>query len=229
MYQQRKKNKIRIQKEIRTPYDALRFFSALTHGIGAWMFSVGVAVLIVIAAFMHSALLIIGYSVYGFSLIGLYTTSTIYHCLRVQPSGRATLRKLDHIMIYMLISGTYTPICLITLNGPWGWSIFGVIWGLAIIGSVIKLFWFSAPRWISAAAYIGMGWMAIVAIVPLVQSMPGTAMALLGGGGFFYTVGGVFYALRWPLRERKYFGFHEVFHVFILLGSISHFAMMLFL
>ena len=219
----------RKKREIRTPYDGLRIFSALTHGIGVWLFSVGVAVLIVIAAFMHSALHVISYTVYGVTLIGLYTTSTLYHCLKVRPSGRNTLRKLDHIMIYMLIAGTYTPICLLTLRGAWGWSIFGVIWGLAVVGSVVKLFWLKAPRWISAIAYIGMGWMALVAIVPLVQSMSVPAMALLGGGGFFYTAGAILYALRWPGRERKYFGFHEVFHIFILLGSICHFTMMLFL
>lgn len=222
----RQKNR---KKEIRTPYDGLRIFSALTHGIGAWLFSVGTAVLIVIACFMHSALHIISYTVYGVTLIGLYATSTLYHSLKVRPSGRKALRTLDHIMIYMLIAGTYTPICLITLNGAWGWSIFGVIWGLAIAGTIVKLFWLSAPRWISAIAYIGMGWMALIAVVPLVRSMSAAGLALLGAGGFFYTVGGILYALRWPGRDRKYFGFHEVFHIFILLGSICHYVMMLFL
>ncbi len=214
--------------EIRTPYDALRFFSALTHGIGFWLASGGVAVLIV-AALVGSAWEIVSYSVYGLALVGLYATSTLYHCLRLKPSSRFTLRKLDHIMIFFLIAGTYTPICLVTLRqtGAWGWALFGVIWGLALAGTLVKIFWLNAPRWISTSAYVGMGWLVAIAMVPLVRAMQTDALIFLLVGGGFYTIGGVLYALRWPGRERKRFGFHEVFHIFVLLGSISHFGMMI--
>lgn len=219
------------KKEIRTPYDALRLFSALTHGIGFWLASGGVAVLIVMGAIVGSAWQVISYSVYGAALVGLYATSTLYHCLKVGPDGRYALRKLDHIMIYILIAGTYTPICLITLrnSGAWGWTIFGVIWGLALCGTIVKLYWLNAPRFISAVAYVGMGWLIAIAMVPLIRTMPTPALVLLLAGGGLYTIGGVLYALRWPGRERKWFGFHEVFHVFILFGSICHFTMMFWL
>ena len=221
----------KIKREIRTPYDALRFFSALTHGIGFWLASGGVAVLIVLSAMVGSAWQVVSYSIYGAALIGLYATSTLYHCLKVGPDGRFALRKLDHIMIYFLIAGTYTPICLITLRdfGAWGWTLFGIIWGMAVVGTIVKLFWLNAPRWLSAAAYVGMGWLVAIAMVPLVRTMPRAALVFLLTGGALYTAGGVLYALRWPGRDRKWFGFHEVFHIFILLGSVCHFIMMFFL
>ncbi|MDR0324939.1 MAG: hemolysin III family protein [Oscillospiraceae bacterium] len=217
-------------KETRTPYDALRLFSALTHGIGFWMATAGVGVLVAVAAFVGNAWHIVSYSVYGAALIGLYATSTLYHSLRLKPEGRKALRKADHVMIYMLIAGTYTPISLVPLRTEspgWGWAIFGVIWFFAVAGTIIKLCWLNAPRWVSASAYVGMGWLVIVAIGPLVRAMPTNALVWLMIGGGFYTIGGALYALRWPGRDRKLFGFHEVFHIFILLGSISHFAMML--
>ena len=220
----------RKNKETRSPYDALRLFSALTHGIGFWMATAGVGVLVAVAAFVGTVWHVVSYSVYGAALIGLYATSTLYHSLRVRPERRKALRKADHIMIYLLIAGTYTPICLVPLREEhpgWGWAIFGVIWFFAIAGTIVKIFWLNAPRWVSAAAYVGMGWLVVIAIVPLVRAMPADAFVWLMIGGGFYTVGGVLYALRWPGRDRKLFGFHEVFHIFVLCGSISHFAMML--
>jgi hemolysin III len=222
------------KKEARTPYDALRLFSALTHGIGFWMASAGAGVLIAMAAFVGNVWHVVSYSVYGAALIGLYAASTLYHSLRVRPERRKALRKADHIMIYMLIAGTYTPICLVLLREEspgWGWAIFGVIWFFAIAGTIVKLCWLNAPRWVSAAAYVAMGWIVIIAIVPLInalraqEQMRAFVWLMIGGG--FYTIGGILYALRWPGRDRKLFGFHEVFHIFILLGSISHFAMMI--
>lgn len=216
-------------KEIRTPSDGLRFFSALTHGIGAWLSTIGAAVLIAASALVGSGWHLAASIVYGICLTGLYTASTLYHCLPLSDKGRRRLRKLDHIMIYMLIAGTYTPICLITLRGLWGWWLFGIIWFFAVAGTIVKLAWMNAPRWLTAATYVAMGWVAIVAIVPLVQTMPLVALALLGAGGVFYTAGGVLYALKWPGKSNPKFGFHEVFHIFVLLGSITHYIMMLFL
>ena len=216
-------------REIRTPNDGLRMYSALTHGIGALLACVATGVLITLSALAGGevAKAIVSYAVYGATLIGLYTASTLYHCIPAGEKGRKALRKVDHIMIYMLIAGTYTPICLVGMEGAWGWSIFGVIWGLAVAGSLVKIFWIHAPRWVAAAAYIGMGWMIVVAIVPMLRTIGGLALLWLGLGGLFYTVGGLLYALRWPGKERKYFGFHEVFHIFIMLGSVCHYAMMI--
>jgi hemolysin III len=201
-------------------------YSALTHGIGAFLATAAVGVLVTLAAFA-GAKYVVSYSVYGASLIGLYTASTLYHCIPAKPHGRYALRKLDHIMIFFLIAGTYTPVCLLALKGAWGWSIFGVIWGLAVAGSIIKLFWLKAPRWISAATYIGMGWMVLLCIVPIVHSLYSLELFWLALGGVFYTVGGVLYALRWPGKENRFFGFHEVFHILIMFGSVSHYALMI--
>ncbi|MDR0821774.1 MAG: hemolysin III family protein [Oscillospiraceae bacterium] len=219
------------KKEERTPTDALRLYSALTHGIGAWLASIAVAVLIFWAAMTGSAWQVVSFSVYGFTLIALYTASTLYHSLRLRPSRRLTLRKLDHVMIYMLIAGTYTPICLVSLREQkaWGWAIFGVIWGVALIGAVVKLCVKNPPRGISTATYLLMGWLVIVVIIPLVKVMTTTSLVLLGAGGLCYTVGAILYALKWPKKDSKYFGFHEVFHIFVLLGSVCHYIMMFFL
>ena len=216
------------EREVRSPSDGLRRYAALTHGIGALLAGAATGVLITLAALASSAWWVVSYSIYGATLIGLYTASTLYHCIPAKDGGRRALRKVDHIMIYMLIAGTYTPICLGPLRdrGGWGWAIFGVIWGLAVAGSLVKLFWMTAPRWVSAAAYIGMGWMIVVAVYPMVQQMPGRALMWLILGGVFYTAGGILYAKKWPGRERKWFGFHEVFHIFIMLGSVCHYGMM---
>jgi hemolysin III len=210
-------------------YEPLRPGSAITHGIGMWLASVATAVLISISAYTGSVWKIVSYSIYGATLIGLYAASTLYHSIRATAPRRAVLRKLDHIMIFMLIAGTYTPICLVTLRQEraWGWALFGAIWGVAILGLVIKLFFMNAPRWLSTSIYILMGWMALIAIVPLVSTMARASLIFLALGGVFYTVGAVFYALKWPGRENKRFGFHEVFHVFVMLGSACQFAMML--
>lgn len=216
----------RSSRESRSPNDGLRMYAALTHGIGALLAASATGVLITLSAFA-GARVIVSYAIFGATLIGLYTASTLYHCIPAKPGGRRALRTVDHIMIYMLIAGTYTPICLVGLRGAWGWALFGVIWGLAVAGSLVKLFWLNAPRWVSATAYIGMGWMVLIAIYPMFHSLSPGAILWLGLGGLFYTAGGVLYAKKWPGRERRYFGFHEIFHIFIMLGSVCHYAMML--
>lgn len=223
-----KNNGIKKNVELRTPNDGLRMYSALTHGIGALLAGVATGVLITLSAFA-GARVVVSYSIFGVTLIGLYTASTLYHCVPAKPNRRRALRVVDHIMVYMLIAGTYTPVCLIALRDKptWGWTIFGVVWGMVVIGSLIKIFWLSAPRWISAAAYIGMGWMILIAIYPMIQTMSNQSLLWLVLGGVLYTVGGILYALKWPGKERKYFGFHEVFHLFIMLGSVCHYAMMI--
>jgi len=170
---------------------------------------------------------VVGFSVYGASLILLYSASTLYHWLPLPPRGEDMLRRLDHVAIFVLIAGSYTPVCLVTLRGGWGWSVFGVVWGLALLGLVLKLFFDHLPRWPSTALYVGMGWMAVVAIVPLVQTLPVGGMMWLATGGLLYTLGAVVYAVEWPNPVARVFEFHEVFHVLVLAGSITHFVFMM--
>ncbi len=169
---------------------------------------------------------IIGFAVFGISLLLLYGASTIYHTFRVSPEKTKILRKIDHMMIFVLIAGTYTPICLVSLHGIWGWVLFGLIWGMAILGIFLKFFWMNAPRWFSTLIYVVMGWLAVVAFVPLQRAVSWKGIALLLAGGLAYTVGAVIYALKKPNIACKYFGFHEIFHVFVLLGSACHIAFM---
>ena len=163
---------------------------------------------------------------YGISLISLYTASTVYHWLPLSDEDGLMYRKIDHMMIYVLIAGTYTPICLISLRGPWGWSLLISIWILAIGGIVLKSISMKIPRWISTAIYIIMGWLVVIAFYPLKNTVPFTGMIWLIGGGIFYTVGAVFYAKKWPKFNCKWFGFHELFHLFVIAGSVCHFWLM---
>ncbi|TME71507.1 MAG: hemolysin III family protein [Chloroflexi bacterium] len=161
---------------------------------------------------------VVGFSIYGASLILLYSASTIYHWQALSPRGEDILKRLDHVAIFVLIAGSYTPV---------GWSVFGVVWGLAVVGVTLKLFFEHLPRWLSTALYVGMGWMAVIAIVPLVQILPVSGMMWLVTGGVLYTLGAVIYAVQWPNPVAEVFGFHEVFHVFVLAGSITHFVFMM--
>ncbi|MEG2455209.1 MAG: hemolysin III family protein [Oscillospiraceae bacterium] len=215
------------QEKGRDPYDGLRPWSAITHGAGIALGLVG-TILLLFRAFSLGCSLwhLVSFAIYGASMIGLYTASTLYHCLRTTVPLRVALRKYDHASIYLLIAGSYTPICLTVLRGPWGWALFFVIWGFAVAGVVMTLFWVNAPRWVTSSIYIFMGWLAVFAIVPLVKVMPAGGLFWLFFGGVLYTLGGVLYAVKWPGRNNPRFGCHEIFHVFILLGSIAHFMMM---
>ena len=213
-------------EKTRDPYDGLRPWSAITHGIGAILGIFGTVLLILRAAGLGGGLRITVFAVYGFSMILLYTASTLYHCINTSVKGRMNLRRLDHASICLLIAGSYTPICLLTLKGPWGWTLFGLIWTMAAAGIALSILWINAPRWLSAGVYLAMGWLAIIAIYPLSKVLSAYGMVLLVLGGVLYTIGGVLYGLKWPGRNNPRFGCHEIFHVFILAGSIVHFLMM---
>ena len=218
---------VRREHEARDPYDGLRFWSAFTHGAGAVLGGAAGAVLLVLAALRGvGALGIVSLSVFTASVIALYLASCLYHCVNTSVRGRLFLRKLDHSMIYVLIAGTYTPICLSVLGGALGWTLFGVIWGLAVLGVAVTLCWLNAPRMLTTLFYLGMGWMAVLALRPLLAALPSVAFGWMLLGGAMYTVGGVMYALKWPLKNGKRFGCHEIFHVFVLLGSVCFFAML---
>lgn len=201
--------------------------SSLTHLFGAIISLVGMIVLIAYERNIPNAtpLSFTAILLFGVSLILLYTASTIYHSIRSSENVIKILRKLDHSMIYVLIAGTYTPVALISLDGKLRWLIFIGMWSLAIIGVFLKLIWFNAPRWLSTLFYVLMGWIAVFIISPLSKVISATGLLWLFLGGILYTLGAVIYATKWPKIKSKLFGFHEVFHIFVLGGSFCHYVM----
>ncbi|HLR09449.1 MAG TPA: hemolysin III family protein [Bacillota bacterium] len=198
--------------------------NGLTHLFGAVLSLVGLIMLINKAAVeTESTLAITAVVIFGISLILLYSASAAYHMVIAKDRIIAFLRRLDHAMIFVLIAGTYTPFCLISLSGATGWSLFCVINGLALVGIVYKLIWFHAPRWLSTILYIAMGWIVIIFSSPLTSIIGANGMLLLIFGGVIYTLGGLIYWLKPKWLEFKHVGFHEIFHVFILFGSLFHF------
>lgn len=201
--------------------------SGLTHCIGAALSLVGLVLLIVFAAIYGNAYHVVSFTIFGVGLFLLYLFSTLYHWLNISEKGITVFRKFDHIMIYILIAASYTPVCLVSLRGPWGWSLFGVIWGLAVLGTILSAIWIKAPRSITTTIYIIMGWVVIIAIYPLIQVFKEAnnlkSLIWLVAGGIFYTIGGIIYALKIPKTKWKGFGFHEIFHIFIMLGSACHY------
>lgn len=219
--------KEKLSEKGRDPYDGLRIYSALTHGAGILfaLLALGVLLHMTISVGAPSRT-ITAVSVYAVSMLCLYTASTVYHSLYTNIKGRIFLRKLDHVMIYFLIAGTYTPICTISLNGSTSGKIMlTVIWVMALFGAACTLLWINMPRFLTALIYLVMGWTAVFALSPLHQAMNQLSFLMLLLGGVMYSIGGLLYALKWPGRNNKYFGCHEIFHVFILLGSICHFMM----
>ena len=211
----------------RDPYDGLRPWSAITHGAGAVLGILGTGLLLVRAFALQSGWVsIVAFLLYGLSMVGLYTASTLYHCLNTGVAGRIALRKFDHISIYFLIAGSYTPICLIILPHDGGIPMLIIVWAAALAGTVMALLWIDAPRWITAGVYLFMGWMSAFMLPSLLRNMSPLGLFWLGLGGGLYTVGGILYAAKWPVRNNPRFGCHEIFHLFILLGSAAHFFLM---
>jgi hemolysin III len=209
--------------------DKKEMTSALTHLGGAIFGAIGMAMLLNVAAKSHNIVSIVAFLVFGLSMIFLYSTSTIYHFIdKSKKNIKLVMRKLDHIMIFVLIAGTYTPICLLILNNVVGFRLLVLVWTITVVGAFIKIFWINAPSWVSAALYIAMGWLAALVMVPLANSMPAGGMFWLIFGGIFYTVGGVIYGSKKPRINKPYFGFHELFHLFVLAGTLCHFIMMYF-
>jgi hemolysin III len=198
--------------------------NGFTHLAGAILSFVGLlAMVIKVSLTTPSPLAITAVIIFGVSMILLYSASATYHMVIARDKVIAFLRRLDHSMIFILIAGTYTPFCFISLNGKTGAILFSIISGVAISGVVFKMVWFNCPRWISTALYIAMGWMIVFVFSPLAGSLNPMGLFLLVLGGIFYTIGGVIYGAKPKFLESKYFGFHEIFHIFILLGSLAHF------
>lgn len=202
--------------------------SAVTHFIGMLMAMFAAVPLLIKAAREPDRMYLIALSIFIVSMILLYAASTTYHTLDLSERTNKILKKIDHMMIFILIAGTYTPICLITLKGPVGYGLLALVWGIAIVGIVIKGFWIYCPKWFSSVLYIAMGWVCVLAFTQIMNALPRAAFLWLLAGGIIYTIGGVIYALKLPIFNSKHknFGSHEIFHLFVMGGSFCHFIVM---
>lgn len=194
---------------------------AVTHGAGLALSLAGLTVLVVLASLEGSAWHVVSCSIYGATLVLLYAASTLYHAVP-HPKAKSVLRVLDHSAIYLLIAGTYTPFTLVNLRGPWGWTLLGVVWGLAMLGVVLEVFARRRLRVLSVVFYLALGWLVAIAVKPLLAAVAAGGVALLVAGGVAYTTGVAFYA--W--RRLPYH--HAVWHAFVLVGSVCHYFAVLF-
>lgn len=198
--------------------------NGFTHLAGAVLSFAGlIAMVIKASSSTHSALAISAVIIFGVSMILLYSASATYHMVMARDKVIAFLRRLDHSMIFVLIAGTYAPFCLISLKGVTGWVLFSIITATAVLGVLFKLIWFHCPRWLSTLIYLVMGWMIMFVVSPLSGSINVKGIFLLVLGGIFYTIGGIIYGTKPRFLKLKHMGFHEIFHIFILFGSLAHF------
>jgi len=196
--------------------------SGLTHLAGALSAVVGQAVLLINSGGdLREKLALVVYSV---SLFLLFSASSVYHLVNSTPRVTLVLRKLDHSAIYLLIAGSYTPFCLIAFDGFWRWGLLAIIWSLAAIGIGVKVFWIQAPRWLTAGVYVAMGWLIVFAYQQLLNHLTPVTIIWLIAGGVIYTLGAVVYATKRLDFKPGVFGFHEVWHIFVLLGAAAHFV-----
>lgn len=196
-------------------------FNAWTHLVGAVLACIGAVWLLVLASLEGETRKIVSVAIYGLTLVLLYSISTLYHSL--QGRAKVVMRKLDHLSIYLLIAGSYTPFCLVTLHGPWGWSLFGIVWALAAIGMLQEIKPRSEARVLSILIYAVMGWIVLVAVKPLLAALGTAGFVWLVAGGVLYTVGIVFFAYDSRFRH-----WHGIWHLFVMAGSLMHFVAVLF-
>ena len=202
--------------------------SAITHFIGMILAMLAAIPLLVKAHHEAGNLAAGALTIFIGSMILLYAASTIYHTFDISPAVNKVLRKIDHMMIFILIAGTYTPVCLVVLGDRTGWMLLALVWTIAIAGIIIKACWITCPKWFSSVLYISMGWICVLAFTRIVQALPRAAFWWLLAGGLIYTAGGVIYALKLPIFNSKHknFGSHEIFHLFVMGGSFCHYVMM---
>lgn len=202
--------------------------SAITHFIGMLLAICAAMPLLLKASREPGKIQLVALSIFIVSMILLYASSTIYHTLDISPKVNQLLRKVDHMMIFILIAGTYTPICMVALGDKTGWIMLALVWGIAVFGILIKACWITCPKWFSSVIYIAMGWICVLAIGKIISALSPAAFGWLLAGGLIYTVGGVIYALKLPIfnSRHKYFGSHEIFHLFVMGGSVCHYVMM---
>lgn len=202
--------------------------NSMSHLVGVVLSMAGLIILLVKSVQAGGIVHLLAALVFGLSLILLYTSSMIYHGVVSSTEVIRVLRKIDHCMIYVLIAGTYTPVCLLTLQGKLGIGLLIAVWSLALLGIVLKLVWFDAPRWLYTGFYLLLGWLAVFFIYPISLALPGEGVFLLVLGGLLYTTGSVFYALKPQKLKLWKLGFHEIFHFFILAASITHYLFVYF-
>ncbi|MCI8427061.1 MAG: hemolysin III family protein [Lachnospira sp.] len=202
--------------------------SAITHFIGMLMAIFAALPLIIKSLSAPDIIHVISLTIFIVSMILLYAASTTYHTFDISPKVNQILKKLDHCMISVMIAGSYTPVCLIVLHGATGYTLLALVWGIALLGIVFKLCWVSCPRWVSSALYIIMGWVCVLSFTQIINALPTAAFIWLLMGGVIYTIGGIIYALKLKVfnNRHKYFGSHEIFHLFVMAGSACHFIMM---
>jgi len=207
-----------VQQQAITPGYSIReeIAHSITHGIGVLLSVIGLAALVVYSSKYGDAWHIVSSSIYGFTLVALYTSSTLYHGVTA-PALKAVLQRLDHAAIFLLIAGTYTPFTLVTLRGGWGWTLFGVVWSIAVAGTVMELMVKRRSRRIYVALYLGLGWLIMIAIEPMIASVAPGGLVLLVIGGLFYSLGVIFYVWKTLVFH------HAIWHLFVLAGSASHF------
>lgn len=199
--------------------------SGFSHLFGALLSVAALIVLLYVAITNRNVWEIVSFSIFGASMILLYSASATYHLVNSSEKVLLILQKIDHSMIFVLIAGTYTPICLTLLRGSTGFTLMAVVWSCALLGIIMKIFFFNIPRWLYTGVYMLMGWIAVFAVVPLYRAAGLPAISWLIAGGLLYTAGGVIYAIKRPNVVQDWLGFHEIFHIFVILGSTSHFIM----
>ncbi|MDX1638011.1 MAG: hemolysin III family protein [Balneolaceae bacterium] len=207
----------KLKRYIREPVNGL------THGIGALLSVIGLIVLLFNAVEKGTLSHIVAFGIFGVSMVLLYASSALYHSLKAGAETILKLRKLDHSMIYVLIAGSYTPICLIVLDDSWKWIVFLLVWSFAAGGILKKILWFEAPPWISMVLYLGMGWMGVFLFPILFDKLPVAFLAWIIGGGLAYSVGAVIFGIKRPDPIPGWFGHHEIWHLFVMGGTFSHY------
>ena len=202
--------------------------SALTHFIAMFLTLGAATPLLIKAAQAPGYTHILALAIFIVSMVLLYAASTIYYTLDISPKVNQLLRKVDHMMIFILIAGTYTPVCMVVLGDHTGWMLLGLVWGIALVGIIINALWITCPKWFSSLFYIAMGWVCVLAFQKIIAALPSYAFGWLLAGGIIYTMGGIIYALKLPIFNRRFphFGSHEIFHLFVMGGSFCHYIMM---
>ncbi len=204
----------------------------LKEPLNGWLHLIGavlaIPAMIILIIKSTSAWQVTAFAIYGATLFLLYLFSTLYHWLPKNAGGKyQVFRKLDHLAIYALIAGTYTPFCLVTLRGGWGWTLFGLVWGIALTGMILQAIYINLPRWLTTSAYVLMGWLIVIGLKPLINNLSVEGFKWLMAGGLVYSIGGIIYTIKKP-NLFKGFGYHELWHCFVLGGSVLHFFAMLY-